>query len=295
LNWLEEMRNSGDYDCILGLSGGVDSSYLAHLAVNVWGLNCLAVTFDNGWNTDIANENIRIIVDKLGLDHIVGHCDEDELNAIHRTFVMSRLPDVDIASDLALLRCTFDKMYEYNIKYYLSGANPNTEIPQPIKWSLIDDTYMMDVLGGAPISLPRLTPEFYLKHVQDHKEFRPFRFIEVPPDDVIKDFLEKEYGWQKYGGKHCENIYTRWTIYDHLYRLHGIKKWENYIGYGREFVDDLNMVLDRLHIDEKEYFELIKLGGKLDRSGYKNNFDFWKKNRKKLQGKVPDSFWRKYC
>ena len=293
MKWINEVKGSGYYDCIIGLSGGVDSSYLAHLAVNVWGLKCLAYTFDNGWSDPIADENIKALVKKLKLDHIV---EKHDVNKYNKAMILSGFPDVDIPSDLALLRRTFDLMYENDIKYYLSGANSHTEIPIPLKWSLIDDAFMMDVVERThetvPI-IPRLTAEFYLQHVQDHIEIRPLGMKEVPDDEVIKDFLEKEYGWKRYGGKHCENLYTKWCIYHHLPLMFGIEKWKNYKGYGKEKIIETEIVntIKLLDINIKDYIELET---KINRKGYANNLSFWKSHKRQLKGKVPESFWSKY-
>ena len=290
MDWIDKVKGSGYYDCIIGLSGGVDSSYLAHLAVNVWKLKPLAFTFDNEWNDPIALDNIKAMIKKLKIDHVSYRKNLDDLN---RAMIMSGLTDVDIPSDLALLRTTFDKMYEFNIKYYLSGANPHTEIPIPLDWSLLDDSLMMDVYGKET-DVPRLTAEFYLQHVQDHIEIRPFHFMELPDDEVIKGFLEKEYGWKRYGGKHCENIYTRWTIYSHLPVMFNIHKWEYYKGYNKVSISDRTEdILERLGISEDAYFKLVT-GDRSFREKYKNNLGFWRKHKQELKGKVPESFWNKY-
>lgn len=303
MNWIDKVKGSGrgagKYDCIIGLSGGVDSSYLAHLAVNVWGLKCLAYTFDNGWGAEIAEKNVEKMIHGLSLDHISTIVDYGDFNKISKAMIMSGVPDVDIPADLALLRGTFNAMYRWDIDYYLSGANPFTEIPIPTKWSLIDDTYMMDVLsrqGIEAISIPRLKPEFYLRHVQVHTEIRPYyeeKEEEHTPDELVKDFLKDEYDWQEYGGKHCENLFTRWAIYYHLPYKFGIEKWNNYIGYGKEVVtaEEHLEVLDRLDITPEEY-EHIK--PTIDRSPFNTNYEFWKEHKDELEGKVPKSFWEKY-
>ena len=105
--------------------------------------------------------------------------------------------------------------------------------------------------------------------------------------------MEKEYGWERYGGKHCENIYTRWTIYKYLPLKFGIEKWKHYKGYEQSKVDDTEEVLDRLGISNRDFAKLI-IGKRKFRIGYKNNLKFWKEHKNELKGKVPKSFWDKY-
>ena len=130
---IKEKKNK-TYDCLIGLSGGTDSSYVAFL-VKKFGLNPLAVHLDNGWNSELAVKNIETLVKKLDIDLYTHVVDWEEFKDIQLSFIKSSTPDGEIPSDHAINALMFKVARKYNIKYILSGMNYMTESIMPRRWA----------------------------------------------------------------------------------------------------------------------------------------------------------------
>jgi N-acetyl sugar amidotransferase len=206
------------YDSIMGLSGGLDSSYLLHLAVSEFGLRPLVFHVDGGWNTDIAVNNIQMLVDKLGLDLFTEVIDWEEMKDFQLAFFKSGTPHLDIPQDHAFFGTMFHFANKYKIKHILNGGNFSTEcIRNPKDWiyygtdmSLIKDirsqfgTSKMEKYPWSGI----LYHKVYLRYVKGVQVIRPLNYL--PYDKKIAiDTLSQVYGWMPYPQKHFESRFTK--------------------------------------------------------------------------------------
>lgn len=215
-NKIKEIKENGKnkkYDCIVGLSGGRDSTYTLLTAVKL-GLRPLAIHFDNGWNSEIAVENIKKATNKLNVDLYTVVADWEEMKALQRAFLKASVPDADVPTDYAIYSVLFETAFKEKVKYILNGHSYRTEGTSPLSWTYMDGRYIKDVLNkfgeikkirSFPIlSMNRL---IYITLVKGIKEVRLMEFIDYRKKEV-DSILESELGWQYYGGHHHENTYT---------------------------------------------------------------------------------------
>ncbi len=213
---LEDIKRKGKgkkYDCIIGVSGGTDSTYQLHLA-HKYGLRVLAVHFDNGWNSDIAVTNIKKTTDKLGFDLITYVVNWEEFKDLQVAFLKASTPDSEIPTDLAIQRTLYKIADEEGIKYIMNGHSFRTEGKVPIMWSYGDGKYLKAVhkkFGKTPLkTFPNYTLAslIYYTYIKKIQQVRILYYHEYDKP-TIKKMITKEYGWEDYGGHHYESIYTR--------------------------------------------------------------------------------------
>lgn len=203
------------YDCIVGVSGGTDSTYCLYMAKKL-GLRPLAVHFDNGWDTDIAVDNIKNAVTKLGVDLRTITCDWEEFKDIQIAFLKASVPDVEIPTDLAILSILYQAAADEGIRYVINGTTFRTEGRIPIGWTYMDGKYIKSVhkmFGKNKLrSFPNLTisDAFYYIFVKRIRQIFLLNYIDYRKEEA-KKILEKEVGWKDYGGKHYESVYTRFV------------------------------------------------------------------------------------
>lgn len=203
------------YDCITGISGGVDSSYLC-LKAKQLGLRPLIVHFDNGWNSELAVKNIEHIISKLGFDLFTLVVDWNEFKDLQLSYLKASVVDIEALTDHAIAGTLYKIAAENNIKYILSGYNVVTEGVLPSYWvfNKSDGTNIKDIhkkYGTVPL---KTYPLFGLK---ERKYFAGVKGIEtinllnfLPYNKAaVKEIITKELGWRDYGGKHYESIFTR--------------------------------------------------------------------------------------
>jgi N-acetyl sugar amidotransferase len=206
----------GEYDSIIGLSGGVDSSYVAHLA-RVMGLNPLCVHFDNGWNSDIAVKNIRNIIDVSGFDLITYVIDWPEFRDLQRAFIKAGVIDIEMVTDHAIFASLFKLMRQHGIKTVLSGTNFSTEHGMPSKWlwnkmdltniKSIHKMYGENKLESFPTT--NTLKWFMMKYFRLGGNFvEPLNMISYRKDVAIEKITDV-FGWVNYGGKHWESRFTK--------------------------------------------------------------------------------------
>lgn len=205
-----------DYDSIMGMSGGVDSSYVAHVAKSL-GLRPLVVHFDNGWNSETAVSNIERIVKKLGFDLYTLVINWPEFRDLQRSFFKASVVDIEVVSDHAIFASMYRLARQHGIRYILSGTNSATEHTMPAKWAwrkqdLTNIKAIHREFGTVKLkTFPTLgTLRFQLSRQfglgQSFVEL--LNYIDYRKTDAIRT-LEREYGWQYYGGKHYESIITK--------------------------------------------------------------------------------------
>lgn len=215
---VEDIKTKGrgrDYDCLLGVSGGVDSSYLAHLTVKL-GLRPLVVHFDNGWNSELAVKNIENIVTKLGLDLKTEVVDWEEFRDIQRSLLRAGVLDLEILSDQAIIATMFKLARKNAIKFILSGHNLATETHLPAAWTwmksdarnirAIQRQYGTRAIRSTP--LLGVLPYVLNQMVFGFKFVWPLNLISYNKPNALS-LLRDEYGWRDYATKHGESIITR--------------------------------------------------------------------------------------
>jgi N-acetyl sugar amidotransferase len=213
---IKKQAKGKSYDSIIGLSGGVDSSYVAYLAHQM-GLNPLAVHFDNGWNSEIAVDNIKKIVDKCGFDLITYVIDWPEFKDLQRSFFKAGVVDVEMLTDHAIMATMFKIRREHKIDFVLSGTNYATEhgFPKAWSWAKQDLTNIKAIqkkFGSRKLkAFPSLTSFelFLIKQFGLGGQYvEPLNQIAYNKNQAIRT-LEKEFEWRYYGGKHYESVFTK--------------------------------------------------------------------------------------
>ena len=216
-----EIKKEGkgkDFDCILGLSGGVDSSYMLHIAVKEFGLRPLVFHVDGGWNSELAVHNIQMLVDKLGLDLYTEVINWEEMKDFQLAFFKSGVPHIDIPQDHAFVATLYNFAYKYNIKYILNGGNNSTECvrnPMEFLYYGTDMAQINDIrkkfgtikMDSYPFSSV-LRHKFFLRYIKGVKVIKSLNYIPYIKSDALR-LLENEYGWKPYPQKHFESRFTK--------------------------------------------------------------------------------------
>lgn len=216
------------YDCIIGVSGGTDSSYLLHIAKEQ-GLKPLAVNLDNGWNSDIAVKNIRKMTSLLDIDLDTYVVDYEEIKDLLKCYMHAGMPWIDMPTDLAIKAVLYKIAAREGVKYILRGNDFRSEGSQPTEWTYGDGkqlTHLHRKFGKVPLkTFPNYTISslFYYGAVRKIKSIYPFYFLDYNKNKA-QEFLVRKYGWEYYGGHHFENIFTRFVMSYWLFEKFGIDK-----------------------------------------------------------------------
>lgn len=218
-NKIEEIKERGKgkkYDCLLGLSGGVDSSYMAML-VHEFELRPLVIHLDNGWNSDIAVKNIENICEKYGYELYTYVIDWEEFVAIQKAYLKAGVIDIEVLTDHAIYAILYKLADKFNIKYTLSGFNYETEAVMPKGWTYgkRDFLNIKDIISkyGDGVKLKTYP------YVNFFSALYYFWFLKLETFEILnyvdydkeyaKQKLIQEIGWVDYGGKHYESIFTK--------------------------------------------------------------------------------------
>lgn len=204
------------YDCIIGLSGGVDSSYLA-VKVSEWGLRPLVVHVDAGWNSELAVMNIQQICNRLGFDLVTHVVDWEEMKDMQLAFLRSSLANQDVPQDHAFFAALYGYAIKSGIKYVITGSNFATESILPSSWGYdaMDATHLKVIhkrFGrGNSGAFPVIGFfDYFIRYpvILRMEVLKPLNYISYSKDEAINT-LQKDYGWRYYGGKHYESRWTR--------------------------------------------------------------------------------------
>lgn len=221
-NVIEQIKADGKnkaYDCIIGVSGGVDSTYVAY-AVKQFGLRPLAVHLDNGWNSELAVANIEKTLEKLDIDLYTHVIDWTEFRDLQMSFLKASIPGMEIPTDHGIISILSQIAAKHNVKFIVNGSNAISEQIMSNRWSesegqrdwlLIKNVHKQ--FGKARLkTFPKTTifDYFYYKLVKKQSIINILNHIEYSKESG-KALIEKELGWVYYGGKHYESIYTRFT------------------------------------------------------------------------------------
>lgn len=205
-----------EYDCLIGLSGGVDSTYVA-LKVKELGLRALAVHFDSGWNSELAVNNIENIVKRLDIDLYTSVCDWDEMRDLQLAFFKAGVANCDTPTDHAFLAVLYRVAAQHGIRHIVTGTNFATEAILPSAWgySPADLTHLRAIqrrFGTRELktypTLGFFRRYFYYPVVHG---LRTVRILNLMPynKSQVKEVIKRELGWRDYGGKHYESVFTR--------------------------------------------------------------------------------------
>ena len=219
-----------DFDCILGMSGGIDSSYLLYLAKEKLGLRPLVFHVDAGWNTQLAVNNIERLIDKLGLDLFTEVINWEEIKDLQLAFFKSGVPHIDVPQDHVFFATMYHFASKYKVKHILTGGNYSTEcVRNPIEWMYYqsDSIQLKDIhkkFGTRPLKTYPVTNilwhKFYLPYFKGIKVYRPLDYMPYNKKEAMR-FLMDKFGWQPYPQKHFESRFTRFYESYWLYERFG--------------------------------------------------------------------------
>jgi N-acetyl sugar amidotransferase len=215
---VSKIRQEGrrrEYDCVVGVSGGVDSTYTVYVTKQL-GLRPLAVHFDNGWNSELAVSNIEKVLRRLEIELHTYVVDWEEFKNLQLSFLKASTPDGEIPTDHAILAVLYKVAGEYNIPYIITGNNFRTEGVMPPSWAYghIDWRYIKAVhklYGNMALrTFPHLSLLSFLYYTVV-KKIRLISLLNYLDYDRTRamQVLEEEVGWKYYGGKHYESVYTK--------------------------------------------------------------------------------------
>lgn len=230
-------KKKDKYDCIIGLSGGTDSSYLCYVAKEIMHLNPLVYVVDTGWNLNVAVENIERIVKALDLDMYTEVVNWQEMKDLQLAFFKSQVPYQDLPQDHAIFAGLYNYAVKHSIKYVLTGSNIATEsIRPPVEWVYLNDLKFIKTIhrkfGSVKLKTFPLCGMFKYRviytYLRGMKRVAPLDFIPYEKDQVQK-FLQERFGWEPYENKHYENVFTRFYEGYYLVRKFGYDKRKCYL------------------------------------------------------------------
>jgi N-acetyl sugar amidotransferase len=303
-NIVAQIKHEGKgkpYDCAIGLSGGVDSSYLAYVARKQLGLRLLAVHVDAGWNSELATRNIENVVCKLDIDLHTYVVDWSEMQDLQRAFLRAGLANQDVPQDHAFFAALYKNAQDYNLRYVLSGGNIATESVMPEEWAYnaMDLRHLESVhrqFGSRRLkTFPRVgffRYYFWNRYVKRMRVIRPLNYLPYIKDEAI-EILERELGFQYYGGKHFESRFTKWQQLYYRPRMFGYDERRAYFSSlvlsgqmtresalialagdsenERQAEKDTDYILEKLNISEEEFRQIMAQSPKTFRD-YPSNY-----------------------
>lgn len=297
INTIKKDGKGRKYDVILGISGGVDSAYLLHLAHKM-NLRILAVHVDAGWNTDVAVKNIEKLCSKLNIDLHTVVVDWETMKELQRAYMFSGLPNLDIPQDHAFLAAMYNYALKYRVKYMLNGSNFATEgiLPQSWGYDAMDFKSIKSVFEehgrkGSLKKYPKVSLLKYYYALFRIKRVNLLNYVDYSKMTAI-EVLEKEYGWAYYGGKHFESRFTRFFQSYYLPKKFGYDKRRAHLSslvmnkemsreeavaeieklpYDSALInEDLEYILKKLDITRAEWEEIMSAPCKTE-NDYKNS------------------------
>lgn len=297
------------YDCIIGVSGGTDSTYVAW-KVKEMGLRPLAVHLDNGWNSELAVENIQKTLEKLDIDLYTHVIDWREFRNIQLSFLKASTPDIEIPTDHSINSILLKLAEKFGVKYIVSGSNYNDEGAFPEAWAYghLDFKYIKGIhkkFGSIPIkTYPFVTARqlLYKIGIQRIKVVAILNYMHFNKADA-REFLTTELGWRDYGGKHNESLYTKFVqeyilplkfnidvrkpylsgpvLRGQISRNDALKELEQPIATEESRAEQKKYFLKKMSITEQE-FEEIMAAPRLTRFDYSSNIQLINFLRKML-------------
>jgi N-acetyl sugar amidotransferase len=215
---LKRAGRGRDFDCIIGLSGGADSSYMLHRMVTDYGIRPLVFHVDAGWNSEIAVSNINALIDGLGLDLFTEVINWNEMRDYQLAMFMSGVPHLDVPQDLAFIGVLYKYAAKYGVKHILNGGNISTEsVLMPLKYlywptDLRQARHILSMYGTVPMKTFPFSSvfyhKFYLRYLRGVQVHKPLNCMPYVKTDAMAE-LQAVYGWKPYPQKHFESRFTR--------------------------------------------------------------------------------------
>lgn len=216
INKMKEDNKDKKYDCILGLSGGVDSCYTAYL-LSKYKVRMLAVHIDAGWNTEVSTRNVKLLCNKLGIELHIIKIDEKEIFDLQKAYFLAEVINQDVPQDHIFFAYLYRFALKNGIKYFVGGGNYSSESILPACWGFdsMDGRNLKDIHKKyGTVKLKSIKPlsffEILIKipYIDRLKKIRPLNYIDYDKEKAIEE-LHNAIGFEYYGGKHCESIFTR--------------------------------------------------------------------------------------
>jgi len=307
-NLIKNIKKRGvnrEYDCVIGVSGGVDSTYVAYLVKMKYGLRPLAIHLDNGWDSELSVANIEQIVKRLDIDLYTHVLDWEVFKDLQVSFLKSSIANVELLTDHAIWAVLLHTAAKHRIPYIISGHNIVTEAIMPLSWIYPSKesriiTGIQKEFGHYNLkSFPKLTTFNYV----DYLLFRGIRWIPIlnyhPYSKVeAKQIITDELGWRDYGGKHYESIFTRFfhayylpvkygydlrrpyisalILSGQMTREQALNEIEQPTAPEKMLKDDLEYVIKKLNLTSDEFNQIMTAPAK-SFSDYPNNHALWER------------------
>ena len=217
------------YNCIVGISGGRDSSYLLYVIKEILGLKPLAVHYDNGFNSEISTSNILNVCSNLNVDLETKVADWETFRRVTRSFLLAGVSDPDTPTDIGIFKTMYKTAYKEDIKYVFNGHSFRTEGVEPLDWTYIDGLYVKSInkeFGKTNLkefdnfTLTDLVKYNFYKGI---KTILPLNYVKYNHDEV-QEILENKLGWKYYGGHHHESLLTKFVVSYYLPKKFGIDR-----------------------------------------------------------------------
>lgn len=292
IRFLKEQGRGKKFDCLMGISGGLDSSYLAYLGAKEWGLRILAIHIDDGFDTEIAKQNIENLCNKCNIELIVEKPPEEQYMDLIKAFIRSGVPGIAIPQDNIYQAYLRKYAMEYKIKYFLSGTNFALEsiLQRGNAHIAADEVHIRSIhkqFGEVPLTdLPLISIfDRYIgqKYINRIFTLRPLDFIDYNRERAIEE-LRKNVGFDYYGGKHYESIFTKFVQVYYLPKKFGVDKRKSHFSsmivsgqmtredalnelkkplYNEEQMEkEISLILDKIGMSSAEFVSIMKEPGK---------------------------------
>ena len=272
---IDKIKISGknkEFDCIMGMSGGIDSSYLLYIMKEKYNLRPLVFHVDAGWNSQIAVNNIERLVDGLKLDLYTEVINWEEIKDLQLAFFKSGVPHIDVPQDHAFFATMYKFASKHNIKYILTGGNYSTEcIRNPLEWMYYQsDSYQLKDIhkkfGKKPLKTYPVTNilwhKVYLPYIKRIKLIRPLDFIPYLKKEALEILIDK-FGYQEYHQKHFESRFTQ------FYESYWLPKR---FGYDTRKVQFSSLILTN-QMNRQDAIEKLKISS-YDKENIKHDFEY---------------------
>jgi N-acetyl sugar amidotransferase len=305
---IKERGKNSQYDCLIGISGGVDSSYVAYLVKKKYGLRVFAVHLDNGWNSELAVANVEQILKRLDIDLYTYVLDWKEFRDIQISFLKSGISNIEIPTDHAIWALLIKTAAKMKIPYIIAGNNVVTESIMPESWLYgSKDSKLIKAIhnqfGKVKMkTYPRLTTFDYVQYllVRGIRWVPILNYIPYVKSDAKKILID-ELAWRDYGGKHYESIFTRFFHayylpnkfgYDlrksylsalicsgQITKIEALEELKNPPAKEEMLVNDKEYVMKKLGLSEKEFEAIIQAPNKTFKD-YSNTDGLWRRYSK---------------
>lgn len=313
---IHKIKHEGEtnqYDCLIGISGGEDSSTLLWLAVKIWGLRPLVIHFNNRTNRAIADNNMKVLTEHLNVNFIQYYLDKQEYEELGDSLLKAGVPDMDIHNDVCMSKIQVKVALDHGIKYIINGHDFRHEGSSPKAWSFIDTTYLKSIYkhwtNKELKNYPLLTVwDQIWSAIIGIRKISPFHYSTHARQTMLAEM--RKIGYQDYGGKHNENIYTAFIGNYVLPKKFGIDKRRTYLSAqireGKISKAEAKNILktpatfnlDDLGARKEHLLNLVENSPIMPRETYKStNFKLYRPLFWVLMklGVFPKSAFRKYC